>query len=92
MSDIFDSAPASPLNGQLLHVRHNRMFSSEHFSIPLSSYDTILEAQHIWELYEIYGHRFNDHWTPYNYDHPNPLERRLTVWPDIDVRPDSQSS
>ncbi|KAB5587536.1 hypothetical protein CTheo_9025 [Ceratobasidium theobromae] len=47
-------------------------------------YQGITEAQHISELYRVYHLKHNDHWTPYNYLHPDVLERHMYDQPDIE--------
>ncbi|KAB5587643.1 hypothetical protein CTheo_8918 [Ceratobasidium theobromae] len=61
------------------------VFSCKRMDIPFRGmYQGITEAQHISELYRVYHLKHNDHWTPYNYSHPDVLERRMYDQPDIE--------
>ncbi|KAB5587517.1 hypothetical protein CTheo_9044 [Ceratobasidium theobromae] len=61
------------------------VFSCERMDIPFRGmYQGITEAQHISELYRVYHLKHNDHWMPYNYSHPDVLERRMYDQPDIE--------
>ncbi|CAE6501085.1 unnamed protein product, partial [Rhizoctonia solani] len=52
--------------------------------VPLSWETGILEATHLSELYLVYADQHNDHLSPYSDSHPDPLERCVHEYPDIE--------
>ncbi|CCO38182.1 hypothetical protein BN14_12347 [Rhizoctonia solani AG-1 IB] len=60
-------------------------FTTYRNDIPILPGTGIIEANHIRDLYYLYANRHNDHCSPYSERHPDPLERRIHAYPDIEV-------
>ena len=61
------------------------IFSTYRNGVPVSAQTGIWEAAHIFELYECYGGKHNDHPSLYADYSSDPLERRLFQSPEVEV-------
>jgi hypothetical protein len=66
-------------------------FTPYHNDVSLIGRQAFIEAYHLVDLYNCYVDKHNDHWTPYNYNHPDVLERRIWQTPDLEIIGDLDS-
>jgi hypothetical protein len=66
-------------------------FTPYHNDVSLIGRQAFIEAYHLVDLYNCYADKHNDHWTPYNYNHPDVLERRIWQAPDLEIIGDLDS-
>jgi hypothetical protein len=66
-------------------------FTPYHNDVSLIGRQAFIEAYHLVDLYNCYADKHNDHWTPYNYNHPDVLERRIWQTPDLEIIGDLDS-
>jgi hypothetical protein len=67
------------------------VFIPYHNDVLFVGRQAFIEAYHLIDLYTCYADKHNDHWTPYNYNHPDVLERRIYQSPDIEIIGDLDS-
>jgi hypothetical protein len=66
-------------------------FTPYYNDVSLIGRQAFIEAYHLVDLYNCYTDKHNDHWTPYNYNHPDVLERRIWQAPDLEIIGDLDS-
>jgi hypothetical protein len=69
----------------------DQVFIPYHNDVLFVGRQAFIEAYHLIDLYTCYADKHNDHWTPYNYNHPDVLERRIYQSPDIVIIGDLDS-
>jgi hypothetical protein len=67
------------------------IFIPYHNDVLFVGRQAFIEAYHLIDLYTCYANKHNDHWTPYNYNHPDVLERHIYQSPDIEIIGDLDS-
>ena len=61
------------------------IFTTYRNDVPLAADSAAMEARHIRDLYYSYADKHNNHLSPYSEWHPDPLERRIHQFPDVEV-------
>ncbi|CUA75241.1 hypothetical protein RSOLAG22IIIB_11604 [Rhizoctonia solani] len=61
------------------------IFTTYRNDVPLNRHASIIEAEHVYDLYYCYADRHNNHLSSYSEWHPDPLERRIHQHPDVDA-------
>jgi hypothetical protein len=66
-------------------------FTAYHNDVSLIGRQAFIEAYHLVDLYNCYTDKHNDHWTLYNYNHPDVLERCIHQAPNLMIFGDLNS-
>ncbi|KAG8731421.1 hypothetical protein FRC11_004214 [Ceratobasidium sp. 423] len=61
------------------------IFTTYRNDVPLTAESGVMEVAHIRDLYYSYADKHNNHLSPYSEWHPDPLERRIHQYPDVEV-------